>query len=92
MTHGPQNESSLFHNVPVLKHPCIFPLFFSFRPSNLDVNQILDILDEDHIGDVDEIYLLPPEGDDSDGSDVSDTEEGEGAKMNKTVLQVNGKQ
>jgi hypothetical protein len=68
------------------------PFFYRFRPVSLQVNQILDILEEEDIGDVDEIYLAPPEGDDSDGYDVSDTEEGESSSISRTILQVNGRQ
>jgi hypothetical protein len=38
--------------------------------------------------DVEEIYLQPPEGDDSDGYDVSDTEEGDAVKISRTILQA----
>jgi hypothetical protein len=38
--------------------------------------------------DVEEIYLQPPEGDDSDGYDVSDTEEGDAVKISWTILQA----
>jgi hypothetical protein len=68
------------------------PFFYRFRPVSLQVNQILDILEEEDIGDVDEIYLAPPEGDDGDGYDVSDTEEGESSSISRTILQVNGRQ
>jgi hypothetical protein len=37
---------------------------------------------------VDGIYLEPPEGDDSDGYDVSDTEEGQSAQISRTILQA----
>jgi hypothetical protein len=49
----------------------------------------LDLLEEEEIADVDEVFLEPPEGDDSDGYDVSDTEEGESFKLSRTILQVN---
>ncbi len=68
------------------------PFFFRFRPVSLQVNQILDILEEEDTGKVDEIYLVPSEGDDSDSYDVSDTEEGESSSISRTILQVNGRQ
>ncbi len=37
---------------------------------------------------MDGIYLEPPEGDDSDGYDVSDTEEGQSAQISRTILQA----
>jgi hypothetical protein len=63
-------------------------LFFRLTTPGLDVNQILDILEEEEIVDVEEIYLQPPEGDDSDGYDDSDTEEGHSGKISRTILQV----
>jgi hypothetical protein len=63
--------------------------FFRVQTRGLDVNQILDILDEEQIADVEEIYLQPPGGDDSDGYDVSDTEEGHSGQLSRTILQVN---
>jgi hypothetical protein len=36
--------------------------------------------------DLEEIYLQPPEGDNSDGYDVSDTEEGDAVKISWTIL------
>ncbi len=32
------------------------------RRPNLEVNQILDLLEEEEIADVDEVFLEPPEG------------------------------
>jgi len=52
------------------------------------VNGILDFLEERHIQTVEDIYLNPPSGDDSDGYDDSDTEEGEPHKISRTILQV----
>ncbi len=60
-----------------------------FGTQGLDVNQILDILDEEHLLDVDEIYLNPPFGDESDGYDESDSEAGDPVKISRTILQVN---
>ncbi len=68
-------------------------MFFAFFPSHfrtrgLNVNTILDLLDEDEVLDVEGIYLDPPEGDESDGYDVSDTEEGEPTAISRNLLQV----
>ncbi len=68
-------------------------MFFTFFPSRfrtrgLNVNTILDLLDEDKVLDVEGIYLDPPEGDESDGYDVSDTEEGEPTAISRNLLQV----
>ena len=52
--------------------------FFRIKPRNLNVNDILDILDEDEDINVDKIFINPPEGEDSDGCDLSDEEEGGG--------------
>lgn len=49
----------------------------------------MDLLESEEIADVDEVFLEPPEGDDSDGYDLSDTEEGESVKISRTILQVN---
>jgi hypothetical protein len=49
----------------------------------------LDILDEEHLLDVYEIYLNPPSGDESDVCDESDTEAGDPVKISRTILQVN---
>jgi hypothetical protein len=38
--------------------------------------------------DAEEIYLQPPEGDNSDGYDVSDIEEGDAVKISQTILQA----
>ncbi len=38
---------------------------------------------------MDEVFLEPFEGDNSDGYDISNTEEGESFKLNRTILQVN---
>jgi hypothetical protein len=68
-------------------------MFFAFFPSRfrtrgLNVNTILDLLDEDEVLDAEGIYLDPPEGDESDGYDVSDTEEGEPTAISRNLLQV----
>jgi hypothetical protein len=49
----------------------------------------LNLLGSEEIADVDEVFLEPPEGDDSDGYYLSDTEEGESVKISRTILQVN---
>jgi hypothetical protein len=46
-------------------------------------------LEEEEIADMDEVFLEPFEGDNSDGYDISNTEEGESFKLNRTILQVN---
>jgi hypothetical protein len=38
--------------------------------------------------DVEDIYLQPPDGDESDGYDLSDTEEGHSGQLSRTILQV----
>jgi hypothetical protein len=43
-------------------------------------------LEEEEIADVDEVFLEPPEGDDSDGYDDSDTEEDQSVKISRTSL------
>jgi hypothetical protein len=66
----------------------LFCDLFRVKTPGLDVNQILDILEEEQILDVEDIYLQPPEGDDSDGYDLSDTEEGHSGQISRTILQV----
>jgi hypothetical protein len=53
-----------------------------------DVNEVLDLLEGQEIDTVDQIFILPPEGDDSDGYDESDTEEGQAVSISRTILQV----
>jgi hypothetical protein len=55
----------------------------------VDVKEILNLLKGHSICNVEDIYLFPPEGDDSDGYDESDKEEGEAVLISRTILQVN---
>jgi len=52
------------------------------------VNDILDLLEEGEIDNVDLITVNPPEGDDSDGYDNSDTEEGAPHSLSRNLLRV----
>ena len=65
--------------------------FFRVKPRNLNVNDILDILDEDEDINLDKIFINPPEGEDSDGCDLSDEEEGGGDRdlLARPVLLAN---
>ena len=63
--------------------------FFRVKPRNLNVNDILDILDEDEDINVDKIFINPPEGEDSDGCDLSDEEDGDRDLLASPVLQAN---
>ncbi len=61
---------------------------YRFQTPGLDVNQILDIPEEEEILDVEDIYLQPPAGDESDGYDELDTQEGQSGLISRTILQV----
>jgi len=52
------------------------------------VNTILDLLDDNEGQGVQALYLNPPEGEDSDGYDDSDTEEGHPEDISRNILQV----
>jgi hypothetical protein len=52
------------------------------------MQEILDLIDDKEIKGVEHIYMQPPAGDDSDGYDMSDTEQGDGVKMKRNILQV----
>lgn len=52
------------------------------------MNTILDLLEDDQNINVEGFYLNPPEGDDSDGYDDSDTEEGHPEALGRNILQV----
>jgi hypothetical protein len=63
--------------------------FFSrLQTRGLKVNTILDILDGNQNLGVEAVYINPPEGDDSDGYDDSDTEEGKATALSRNILQV----
>lgn len=64
--------------------------FFHFSSRGLDVNEILDLLGEKEIVSADQVFIEPPEGEDSDGYDLSDTEEGHPDKISRSILQVQG--
>jgi hypothetical protein len=73
--------------------PDCLMMFFTFFPSRFrtrgpNLNTILDLLDEDEDLDGEGIYLDPPEGDESDGYDVSDTEEGKPTAISRNLLHV----
>ncbi len=75
-------------------YPLLHLTFLSFfrrriPVKSLDVNSILDLLEQDDTVAVDGIYVNPPEGDDSDGYDDSDTEEGQSAALSRNILKVN---
>jgi len=54
----------------------------------LAVNTILDLLEVNEGLGVQGFYLNPPKGDDSDGYDISDTEEGEPEAFSRNLLLV----
>jgi hypothetical protein len=58
------------------------------RTRDLTVNTILDVLDKDNHLDLEGFHLDPPEGDESDSYDVSDTEEGKPTVISRNLLQV----
>ena len=66
----------------------LFSFYSSFHTRGLGVNTILDILGDNPGLGVQGIYLNPPEGDDSDGYDDSDTEEGEPTAIHRNLLQA----
>jgi hypothetical protein len=58
------------------------------RKTYLDVDQILDLLIEGKRADADKMYINPPEGDISDGYDMSDHEEGKPDNLKRSILKV----
>ena len=59
-----------------------------FRTKGLSINEIIDRLEETRIA-VDQIYIEPPMGDDSDGYDDSDSDgDGDATKLTRAVLEV----
>jgi hypothetical protein len=48
----------------------------------------MDLLNDGERTDADRVYIDPPEGDVSDGYDMSDTEEGQSETMSRSILKV----
>jgi hypothetical protein len=81
--------SSFLHLFPLHFFTVVlFSFFSSFQTRGLEVNTILDLLEDNPGLGVQGIYLNPPEGDDSDGYDDSDTEEGGPEAIHRNLLQA----